>query len=74
MQTVKPRIMSGIMELLPKEQMVFDEMKNTVENTMKLYGLTTIDTPTLELSEILLAKAGGETEKQIYRLIKAIPI
>ena len=70
MQTVKPRTMSGFLELLPKEQKVFNSMKEKVESVLRLNGLASLDTPILELSEILLAKAGGETEKQIFRLIK----
>ena len=70
MQTVKPRTMAGFMELLPNEQKVFNTMLEKVENTMRLNGLSCIDTPVLELSEILLAKAGGETEKQIFRFNK----
>lgn len=70
MQTVKPRTMSGFLELLPKEQKVFNSMKEKVESVLRLNGLACLDTPILELSEILLAKAGGETEKQIFRLIK----
>lgn len=70
MQTVKPRTMSGFLELLPKEQKVFNSMKEKVESVLRLNGLACLDTPVLELSEILLAKAGGETEKQIFRVIK----
>lgn len=70
MQTVKPRTMSGFLELLPKEQKVFNSMKEKVESVLRLNGLACLDTPILELSEILLAKAGGETEKQIFRVIK----
>lgn len=70
MQTVKPRTMSGFLELLPKEQKVFNSMKEKVESVLHLNGLACLDTPILELSEILLAKAGGETEKQIFRVIK----
>lgn len=70
MQTIKPRTMSGFLELLPKEQKVFNDMKEKIENVLKLNGLCCTDTPVLELSEILLAKAGGETEKQIFRFSK----
>ena len=70
MHTVKPRTMSGFLELLPKEQKVFNSMKEKVESVLRLNGLACLDTPILELSEILLAKAGGETEKQIFRVIK----
>ncbi len=70
MQTIKPRTMSGFLELLPKEQKVFNDMKERIENVLRLHGLACLDTPVLELSSVLLAKAGGETEKQIFRLIK----
>lgn len=69
-QKVTPRILSGFMELLPEEQLVFDRMKQIIANTYESFGFVALDTPVLELSEILLAKAGGETEKQIYRFTK----
>ena len=55
------------MELLPNEQILFDQIKQTIEDSYKTFGFLPIDTPIIELSEVLLAKAGGETEKQIYR-------
>ncbi len=64
---ITPSTLQGFMELLPREQVVFNKIKRTLEDTYKLYGFYPIDTPVLEKSEILLAKAGGETEKQIYR-------
>ncbi len=67
---VSPKIMSGFMELLPAEQIVFDQMKQIIEQTYQTYGFVSLDTPVMELSEVLLAKAGGETEKQIYRFQK----
>lgn len=67
---VKPRIMSGFMELMPREQVIFDNMKDTIKKVFTLNGFTPLDTPVLELSEVLLAKAGGETEKQIYRFTR----
>ena len=67
---VEPRILSGFLELLPEDQIVFDWMKNTIEKTYKKYGFISTETPLIELSEVLLAKAGGETEKQIYRFNK----
>ena len=69
-QKITPRILSGFMELLPEEQIVFDRMKKVIADTFESFGFTSLDTPVLELSEILLAKAGGETEKQIYRFKK----
>ena len=58
------------MELLPEEQILFNLMKNKIEETYKKYGFLPIDTPIIELADVLLAKAGGETEKQIYRFQK----
>ena len=67
---VKPRTLSGFMELLPKEQLIFDRIRDTLSTVYRQYGFLPLDTPILEHSEILLAKAGGETEKQIYRFSK----
>ena len=66
----EPRILSGFMELLPEDQILFDNMKKTIEDTYKEFGFLPMDNPIIELSEVLLAKAGGETEKQIYRFNK----
>ena len=70
MAKTEPRTLSGFMELLPNEQILFNQMKETIENTYKKFGFLPLDTPIVELSEVLLAKAGGETEKQIYRFNK----
>ena len=70
MSKTEPRTLSGFMELLPNEQILFDQMKETIEKSYKKFGFLPIDTPIIELSEVLLAKAGGETEKQIYRFEK----
>ena len=67
---IKPRTLSGFMELSPKDQVLFEEIKRTLEKVYQSYGFFPLDTPVLEHSEILLAKAGGETEKQIYRFSK----
>ena len=67
---VEPRTLPGFMELLPNEQILFEQMKQKIEKTYQKFGFLPLDTPVLELSEILLAKAGGETEKQIYRFQK----
>ncbi|MFH1030028.1 MAG: histidine--tRNA ligase [bacterium] len=67
---VKPSILSGFMELLPREQILFNRMLETIKRTYELFGFIPLDTPAIEKAEILLAKAGGETEKQIYRLKK----
>ena len=70
MAKVEPRTLPGFMELLPNEQILFDQIKQTIEDSYKTFGFLPIDTPIIELSEVLLAKAGGETEKQIYRFEK----
>ena len=70
MNKTEPRTLSGFMELLPSEQILFNQMKEKIENTYKKFGFLPLDTPIIELSEVLLAKAGGETEKQIYRFNK----
>ena len=67
---VTPRTLAGFMELLPREQLAFERMRRALEDVYRLYGFYPLDTPVLEYSEILLAKAGGETEKQIYRFNK----
>ena len=67
---VEPRTLPGFMELLPNEQILFEQMKQKIEKTYQKFGFLPLDTPILELSEILLAKAGGETEKQIYEFKK----
>ena len=67
---VQPRIMPGFMELLPEDQIAFNRMFDTIRRVYERYGFLPLDTATIELSEVLLAKAGGETEKQIYRFQK----
>ena len=70
MANVQPRTLSGFMELLPARQVQFDRMVSILRETYSLYGFTPLDTPLIEASEVLLAKGGGETEKQIYRFLK----
>ena len=70
MERIKPRTLSGFMELLPQQQMQMDRIMETIRSVYALYGFTALDTPIVEASEILLAKGGGETEKQIYRFTK----
>ena len=70
MNKTEPRTLSGFMELLPEEQILFDEIKTKIETVYKRFGFLPLDTPIIELSKVLLAKAGGETEKQIYRFNK----
>lgn len=67
---VEPRTLSGFMELLPQDQIKFNEMLNIIKSTYELYGFLPQETPIIESSEVLLAKAGGETEKQIYSFKK----
>lgn len=65
-----PRTLSGFMELLPAEQLVFNQMIDIIRDSFESYGFVPLDTPVLEYADVLLAKAGGETEKQIYRFQK----
>ena len=67
---INTSVLSGFVELLPQSQFVFDTVKSIIENTYKNAGFVAIDTPTIEKSEVLFAKAGGETEKQVYRFTK----
>ena len=67
---IKPRTLPGFMELLPNEQILFNKLKEIIQKSYEKYGFLPLDTPIIEASEILLAKAGGETEKQIYRFEK----
>ena len=70
MAKVQPRTLSGFMELLPARQIQFDRMAAIIRESFSLYAFTPLDTPLIEASEVLLAKGGGETEKQIYRFTK----
>jgi histidyl-tRNA synthetase len=70
MPVITPRTLSGFMELLPGPQQQMERFLNTLRETYALYGFTPLDTPLVESAEILLAKGGGETEKQIYRFSK----
>ena len=70
MAAVQPRTLSGFMELLPARQVQFDRMVSIIRESFSLYAFTPLDTPLIEASEVLLAKGGGETEKQIYRFTK----
>ena len=58
------------MELLPRQQILMESIMQTLRDTYSLYGFTPLDTPLIEASEVLLAKGGGETEKQIYQFTK----
>ena len=70
MPKMTPRTLSGFMELLPAPQQQMERIMETLRRTYALYGFTPLDTPVIEASDVLLAKGGGETEKQIYRFQK----
>ena len=70
MAKVSPRTLSGFMELAPREQMKLEKMMEILRRSYSRYGFTPLDTPVIEAAEVLLAKGGGETEKQIYRFTK----
>jgi len=70
MDIIKPRTLSGFMELLPGKQAQFERMLEILRKTYASYGFAALDTPVIEDAQILLAKGGGETEKQIYRFQK----
>lgn len=67
---VQPKTLPGFMELLPNEQILFNEMKDKIKNSYEKFGFLPLNTPIIESAEVLLAKAGGETEKQIYSFKK----
>ena len=67
---VKPSILPGFMELTPTDQILFNRMMDTIRKNYEKFGFLPIDTPIIEKSEVLLAKGGGETEKQVYRFQK----
>lgn len=70
MQKTLPKTLPGFMELLPNEQVLFNQMKEKIQKTYEKFGFLPIDTPVIESTEVLLAKAGGETEKQLYTFSK----
>lgn len=70
MNKVQPKTLSGFMELLPNEQVLFNQMVDKIRSSYEKFGFLPIDTPVIESSEVLLAKAGGETEKQLYTFTK----
>ena len=67
---VEPRTLPGFMELLPNEQILFNQMKEKIQKSYEKFGFLPLNTPIIEMADVLLAKAGGETEKQIYRFNK----
>ena len=64
-QIVEPSILAGFMELLPRDQIVFNAMLDKIKNSYESFGFVPIDTPVIERSEVLLAKSGGDTAKQV---------
>ena len=70
MERIKPHTLSGFMELLPQPQLQMEAIMRTLRETYSRYGFTPLDTPAIEAADVLLAKGGGETEKQIYRFQK----
>ena len=70
MATIKAHTLSGFMELLPAPQAQMEAMMDILRRTYGLYGFCALDTPAIEAADVLLAKGGGETEKQIYRFQK----
>ena len=70
MEKIRPRTLSGFMELLPAKQQQMERFFQVLRETYSLYGFTPLDTPVIESADVLLAKGGGETEKQIYRFEK----
>ena len=70
MTIVKPRTPSGFPEYTPEDQIEFNRLIDIIKTTYELYGFTPLDTPDIELSEVLLAKSGGDTAKQVYRFTK----
>lgn len=67
---IEPRTLPGFMELLPNEQIQFNNMMDKIRKSYEKFGFLPLDTPIIEMADVLLAKAGGETEKQIYRFNK----
>ena len=63
---IKPRTMPGVLELLPRDQIAFQRMLDTIRGTYERFGFLPVETPAIELTEVLLTKTGGETERQVY--------
>lgn len=70
MSKINTQVMSGFMELLPNDQLLFNSMLDTIRTSYERFGFTPLDTPVIERAEVLFTKAGEETEKQIYRIDK----
>ena len=63
---IKPRTTPGVMELLPRDQIAFQRMLDVIRRNYERFGFLPVETPVFELSEVLLTKTGGETERQVY--------
>ena len=63
---IKPRTPPGVMELLPRDQIAFQRMLDTIRRNFERFGFLPVETPVMELSDVLLTKSGGETERQVY--------
>ncbi|MDP9196625.1 MAG: ATP phosphoribosyltransferase regulatory subunit, partial [Pseudomonadota bacterium] len=63
---IKPRTPPGVMELLPRDQIAFQRLLDTIRRNFERFGFLPVETPVMELSEVLLTKSGGETERQVY--------
>ena len=70
MKITQPKTLPGFMELLPQDQVEFETIKNAIEKTYKSFGFLPLDTPVIELSDVLLAKTGGDTTKEVYTLTR----
>ena len=68
--TIEPKTLPGFMELKPNDQVKFNQMREIIQRSYERFGFLPLDTPIIEFSEVLLAKVGGETEKQVYRFMK----
>ena len=66
MSLIKPRTPPGVMELLPRDQIAFQRMLDTIRRSFERFGFLPVETPVFELSDVLLTKSGGETERQVY--------
>lgn len=64
---IQPRVLKGFRDFLPQAEMERSALLEALTSTFRSFGFVPIDTPALEYAEILLGKAGGETEKQVYR-------
>jgi histidyl-tRNA synthetase len=63
---IKPRTVPGVLELLPRDQIAFQRMLDIIRDNYERFGFLPVETPVMELSEVLLTKSGGETERQVY--------